>query len=54
MGHTGLFKIASGDDIAKAPSPGTFDLKVCHKGKGCEGRGRTRAGSGSGSGRADM
>jgi len=25
---TGLFKVASGDDIATAPAPGTFDLKV--------------------------
>lgn len=27
--HTGLFKVASGEDITKAEQPGTFDLKVC-------------------------
>lgn len=27
-GITGLFKIANGEDIAKAPAPGTFDLKA--------------------------
>jgi len=26
---TGLFKVASGEDITKAEQPGTFDLKVC-------------------------